>query len=299
MGEFMMRKSLAAGIILLFIGTAIIPSTAQDVEKSSPALRGNTLYVGGSGPGNYSRIQDAVDNATDGDTVFVFDDSSPYNERVTVHKSIRLVGENQRTTVIDYRNTYVPMSTTVSLTADDVTFTGFTVRTEAMLVGYNLNVYCNHSTIMGNTFIGNRSHTPFSFNIVLGNSHDNIIEENTISAGAVGIYVYESNDSTILANNITKNNLYGIILSNARRNNISMNNIIENGDYDAFVSRDLGIFPLSNHWFANYWGNPHLLPKRIPGQMILLENDHFTLTLPLVNVDWHPAQQPYNIRGTS
>ncbi len=72
----MKRKCLAVGIILLFIGTAVIPSTAQNIEKSTS--RGNTLYVGGNGPGNYSIIQDAVDNASNGDMVYVY--SGVYNQ---------------------------------------------------------------------------------------------------------------------------------------------------------------------------------------------------------------------------
>ena len=71
----MKRKWLAIGIILLFVGTCIIPAIAQDTEKSLPSSRGNWLYVGGSGPGNYTRIQDAIDNASDGDTVFVYSGS--------------------------------------------------------------------------------------------------------------------------------------------------------------------------------------------------------------------------------
>ena len=54
-------KGLAVGLILLLIGTSVIPITAQDTEKlSQPTSRGNWLYVGGSGPGNYTRIQDRV-----------------------------------------------------------------------------------------------------------------------------------------------------------------------------------------------------------------------------------------------
>jgi alkylation response protein AidB-like acyl-CoA dehydrogenase len=117
----------------------IISQTGGVANRSSLQIyNGNTLYVGGNGAGNYSKIQDAIDNATDGETVFVFNDSSPYYERVTVRKSIRLIGENQRTTVIEYRNTYFPISITVSLTADDVTFSGFTVRTGGMFFGIDL-----------------------------------------------------------------------------------------------------------------------------------------------------------------
>ena len=37
-----------------------------------PISNDNTLYVGGSGEGNYTKIQDAIDDASDGDIVFVY-----------------------------------------------------------------------------------------------------------------------------------------------------------------------------------------------------------------------------------
>jgi len=124
-----LRKCLAVGIILLFVGTAIIPSTAQDIEKSSqPSSRGNWLYVGGSGPGNYTRIQDAIDNASDGDTVFVYDDSSPYKGGISPYsggilmdKSITVQGENMYTTIIINGGFSI-------IGIDHVVITGFTIK---------------------------------------------------------------------------------------------------------------------------------------------------------------------------
>ncbi|MBE3136539.1 MAG: hypothetical protein IMZ43_03980, partial [Thermoplasmata archaeon] len=87
----MKRKGLAVGIILLFIGTCIISTVAQDTEKPLPASRGNWLYVGGSGSGNYSTIQDAIDNSSNGDTVYVY--NGTYYEHVEIDKSITLIGE--------------------------------------------------------------------------------------------------------------------------------------------------------------------------------------------------------------
>jgi len=88
----MKTKWLAVGIILLFVGVTIAPAIAQNTEKSQSS-RGDWLYVGGSGLGNYSKIQDAIDNASDEDTVFVYDDSSPYYENLEIDKSIKLLGE--------------------------------------------------------------------------------------------------------------------------------------------------------------------------------------------------------------
>jgi len=98
-----MKKLLVFGVIVLFLGMTISSSTGLNLEKQSikPLSSGNVLYVGGSGTNNYTKIQDAIDNASDGDTVFVYDDSSPYYENLVVDKSIQLIGEDRDTTVIN------------------------------------------------------------------------------------------------------------------------------------------------------------------------------------------------------
>ena len=63
-----MIKTLIIGVISLFIRMVINSSFAFN----NPVSIGNTLYVGGSGEGNYTKIQDAINNASDGDTVFVY-----------------------------------------------------------------------------------------------------------------------------------------------------------------------------------------------------------------------------------
>jgi len=51
------------------------------------------FYVGGTGLENYSRIQDAIDDASGGDTVFVY--SGVYNESILLNKSITLLGKTK------------------------------------------------------------------------------------------------------------------------------------------------------------------------------------------------------------
>jgi parallel beta-helix repeat protein len=126
----MIRKWLTIGIILLFIETCIIPAIAQNTEKSQSISRGNWLYVGGSGPGNYTRIQDAIDVAVPGDIVYIFDDSSPYYENINISKGISLVGENRKTTVIDGQNT-----PRFELNGENITINNLTIQKG------NLNVW--------------------------------------------------------------------------------------------------------------------------------------------------------------
>jgi len=72
----MKRNCLEIGIILLFVGTIIVPAIAQDTKESLSASRGNWLYARGSGPGNYTKIQHAIDNASDGDLIGILHKNS-------------------------------------------------------------------------------------------------------------------------------------------------------------------------------------------------------------------------------
>ncbi|MCK4332795.1 MAG: hypothetical protein KAV40_04375, partial [Thermoplasmatales archaeon] len=85
-------------------------------------LDGNTLYVGGSGPDNYTRIQDAIDAAKNGDTVFVY--NGTYYEIVLINKSLKILGEHRD---IAFINSYLH-NTVITITAPDVLIEGFTIQ---------------------------------------------------------------------------------------------------------------------------------------------------------------------------
>jgi parallel beta-helix repeat protein len=106
------KIALVVGIISLFILSALAPLSlgitvnVSTIEQPTNNVNGNTLYVGGSGPNNYTTIQSAIDDASGGDTVYVYDDSAPYYENIVVNKYINLIGENRETTVIDFDCSY-------------------------------------------------------------------------------------------------------------------------------------------------------------------------------------------------
>jgi len=66
--------------VLVAIGIVAILATVGNAK-------GATIYVGAGG---YNNIQDAIDNASDGDTIIV--NASTYTEQLMINKSINLVG---------------------------------------------------------------------------------------------------------------------------------------------------------------------------------------------------------------
>jgi len=210
-----MKKILAIGIILLFIGMSISSSTGFHIgeQSNTTTTNGKTLYVGGSGPNNYTKIQDAIDNASDGDTVFVYDDSSPYMEYwISISVSINLIGENKYTTIIDGHYG----GPVVMVFADWVNISGFTIRNSDQ-EEYGIYMSSSSSKIKNNIITNNG----YGIFINYSSSQNNTIIGNNITNNEeVGIYFSYSGNSTIYHNNFIKN------FWNARG---SFNNTWDNG----------------------------------------------------------------------
>ena len=79
----------------------------------------------------YQYIQEGVNAASSDDTVFVC--NGTYYEHVYIDKSIKLIGENPETTIID---SYDGCNDIVTITADNVTLNGFTVQNSTCFFGF-------------------------------------------------------------------------------------------------------------------------------------------------------------------
>ena len=202
----MKRNWLAVGIILLFIGISVIPAIAQNDEIMAPTSRGNWLYVGGDGPGNYTKIQDAIDNSSLGDTVYVY--NGIYYETVTVNvMSLTLIGENKDKTLIDARHI---LSTGLSIKQSFVVIQGFSILADDnWIFGNGIYVY--------NGFEGIK------------------IRDNNLSITPRGINVDGQNNYDVIENNIFYSNFYGILLANSGDKQCTIQNNIFVGNTDGLV----------------------------------------------------------------
>ncbi|MCK5112769.1 MAG: right-handed parallel beta-helix repeat-containing protein, partial [Thermoplasmatales archaeon] len=195
-----------------FVGVSVIPSSGTNVVKktSTVSFDGNTLYVGGSGSGNYTKIQDAIDNASEGDTVFVF--SGTYFGHININKSINLIGENKNTTFITGFLAY-----TISIVADWVNISGFTIQNDGRS-GEGVRIDSCY-----NNFINNIIDTP-NDNIRISGDY-NTISGNTITGDSIIL----SGDSNTISGNTISNNDDGIYLTDSCDNIISSNSFFNSG----------------------------------------------------------------------
>jgi len=245
------RKGLVIGILILMLGVNIGSTFAGDVDVktvSSVGFDGNTLYVGGLGPNNYTTIQSAIDDAVDGDTVFVYDDSSPYNENVKVDKSITLKGENKETTVINGSGGEF----VVSLSSDKVILSGFTVQyygNNSNLTYSLISIQSHYNVISGNIIIGDAMR-----GIDIDNYENNSISHNIISCSHGIVISYGKNNN--ISGNVIKDCVIGINLAWISDNNSIYGNTLTNNSVSIAVSGFFcinGVISLNNISY-NYIG---------------------------------------------
>ena len=182
------------------------------------------MYVGGSGPGNYTKIQDAIDNASDGDTVFVY--SGIYYETIDINKSIDVFGQDKETTIIEGKLN----DNIVNISVDFVNLGGFSIISDwehEPLFG--IYVQANDTIIKDNIIKTDEA------NIVLYNSSNNAVIHNFILNTNTGVALMLSHYNNVSNNTITNTNL-GIELTTSNYNTIALNNLSSNRYYGLYLN---------------------------------------------------------------
>jgi parallel beta-helix repeat protein len=307
-------------------------SISIDVNTKCNFILGKTYYVNKDGSANYTRIQDAIDNASDGDTIFVY--NGTYFENIIVNKKINLFGENKTSTIIDAKN----IGDVVNIIADKVQINGFTIMNsgksdypyyeyQGIFVESNGNIimdniiynseegiFLNYS--YGTMIIGNIIHKCNSHCIKLYCSNINIVKDNSIfNFNYSGITLGISDYNKVIQNNISRSSSYGygMVLSVAKNNTIKRNSLIENwygielnhgeSRFNEIMENNFmdnqrnakfyALKPDSNNiWDGNFWDHARIFPKLIFGTYHF-ENSR--IWLHWFNIDWNPASEAYDI----
>lgn len=196
---------------------------------------GNTITV----PDDFPTIQEAINNANDGDTIYVR--AGTYYENIEVNNIISLTGENAQNTIIDGGWLYADV---IHVTANNVDIKSFTAQhsSGAYLLYYagidldNVNACTVEGNIVeqngwdgidftgyGNKIVGNSVIDNWQAGIS-GSSTNATVSGNTIGGNEFGVALRGSGIS-VIGNNILRNS-WGVVLSSASNDSVIENNVL-------------------------------------------------------------------------
>jgi parallel beta-helix repeat protein len=230
-------------------------------------------------PDDYPTIQEAINNANKGDTIFVR--NGTYYEHVVVSKTVSLIGENKFNALIDGNGT----GNVVTIRADGVIVTGFTIengnssmgsRASGIYVdytdGYGSSYWLIYNNIIVNSEYGIRGsrfyrNGTICDNIIKNNTEGGIllarinyfcsILNNVLTDNGYGIALFECINGSIIGNTIS-NSWTGIMTSSCNNCSLFHNNFINNtyqawSDLDTTSTWDNG-YPSGGNYWSDYKG---------------------------------------------
>jgi parallel beta-helix repeat protein len=150
--------------------------------------------VDDDGVADFRTIQEAIDYARAGDTIYVY--GGTYLEHLTINKSISLTGEDDDTTFIDGEGTGV----VIYVTGEDVSITGFTIQNG------EYGIFCDESV---STTITYNTITNYVYGLYNNRTTGGYVAYNTITIGENGIVTIWAHNDAIRYNTISYNTVYG------------------------------------------------------------------------------------------
>jgi len=231
--RFLLSYSLVIVLPVLFFG----------VSQSSHMVQG----------GDFTTIQDAINKASQGDTVRV--PAGIYFEHVVVNKTVMLVGSGADTAVVDGSNS----GTIVTVTADNVTVSGFKLQNSGygwtmqgvyaykadncIITGNHLfNVchnirlnYSRNSQVLGNTIDSPSDGGVTMYGIRIENSLNCTAAENNVSVRVGAIHLENATDCVVRKNRLF-NNDQGIRLYTPCTKNLIVENMVFDNRYDGMIA---------------------------------------------------------------
>jgi parallel beta-helix repeat protein len=206
-----MRKMMTIVIVLILTIMAFAVTVPTSVKAT-------TIIV----PDHYPTIQQAINVASSGDTVYVR--AGSYNEVVVINKQINLIGENTDTTIIDGGGN----GDVVKITADLVKVDKFTIKNSGSTWGdAGIEINSSDNCKIEDCDSNNNYH-----GILLDSSSNyNSLSNNKVSKNIKGIWLDRSSSYNTISNNSVSDNIEGIVIDISCNNTVS-NNIVFNNTGD-------------------------------------------------------------------
>jgi parallel beta-helix repeat protein len=183
------KRRMPLTLLILLLTSTFAPLFLNSIKPCKAEIQ--SVFQG-------QRIQEAIDRANPGDTIFVY--NGTYYEQIFINKTLTLIGENPAITILDGRSEIIPI---VRIFAPNVTFINFTVI--------------------------NTASAQETYGIYVRNTQNITLVNNIVKETYCGIKIENSSYCQVINNTILKNYAYGIyFIQNASYNLFTGNNIMEN-----------------------------------------------------------------------
>jgi len=251
----MEKKTVIAIMLTLLLSSILTLAFKFQPVRAEP----KTWIVDDDGPADFASIQEAVNAANPGDTVYV--ENGIYYENVNVNKAISLTGESRENTIVDGGG----VAAVIIIEEDNVLVTGFMVRNSGW--GY---YYYESSGISidraSSCNISDNIATNIRYGISSWLGQNNIIGHNMISSAEQGISFNGPSYNTVISNSISDtsigiglwvNSYYSNIANNTISNSSDTGIHIDNSPYTLFIDNTIvdsnyGIYLFQSHLSTIY-----------------------------------------------
>jgi len=198
----------------------------------------HVLYVGGSGLGNYTTIQDAINDAEDGYTIFVYD--GIYYENLKISKSISIIGQSSDGVVLKSDENGIIIhadgaeirNISIISNGGGKNYAGILCNGTGSIIhglsisGYGWGLYLENAAYA--VIENNRIAKNIEYAVYMVNSSNSLIRDNKISNNWYGVWSEYSPYLVITENNFSSNRWYALWLDSSGESTITDNVFIKN-----------------------------------------------------------------------
>lgn len=237
-----MRREL---ILVLALLISIIPFdifTSGENDPGAP-LTAATYIVDPQGNGDHTTIQDAVDAASSGDTIRVW--NGTYYSSINIYKSLYVIGNGTTASILDGQGT-LDHQHLFHVSANGCTIRGFQFKRSSPHHEFGgIGVYTRNNVIEENLFINS------NIGIYLASAQNNIVRNNTFKWNIRGIRAEMDSDNNDFIDNLFIDNLnYGFYYERSDNSRIT-NNTFESNRGSVMLGFHVSNLTISGNLFLN------------------------------------------------
>ncbi|AKB29892.1 cell surface protein [Methanosarcina siciliae T4/M] len=209
---------------------------------SSGTSTARRITVGSDENQDFSSIQEAVNAASPGDTVYVY--KGLYMENIYLDKEITVRSISGIPDMINIKAKN-PNDHVFHVNANNVTISGFYINGASDPLKAGIYLENTHGILISNNKLSNNH-----LGIYLDSSTTNMLNLNNVSGNEVGIFLKASKDNWVINNKVKMNSLDGILLEASDENHVTGNLLNYNVGY-GFVLSNSSRNLIYNNFFQN------------------------------------------------